>query len=408
MDTRNESGLKEVKGDSEDLLNNNDSDSLNSSALELDDAASTSNRSSQPKKHEGEGLKKIRTTAPRSQISFGKGQTSVSRIQKPNLTKSQSFTKQSVPSSSGSSHRRRVSTGGSSSDIGNPKSRLSVARKSSSSDDVANASTSELSDQISKQIARLSLIRDDEDAVSTSSVTPRGSRRSSCPEFTFRVVERAEKRKEFCLKLEEKNHAEELERKNMQARSKASQDAELKQLRKSMTFVASPMPSFYREPPPPKAELKKLPTTRAVSPKLGRHIKIAVSASGDCSNSGVVESPRSRPHLDRNSSTKTNFNRDSGTSKGPSQKSLTKLPSKKSRSTKTEAKLFNAKQNKGEQNNQNLEVSKAEDQNTSIENSSTATEVNNELETTRDPVENETILNLPRAEITPEEVSTKG
>ncbi|XP_026412263.1 protein WVD2-like 4 [Papaver somniferum] len=412
MDTRNETSVKdvlEVKGDSEDLLNNNnDNDGLNSSAVvELDDAASTSNRSSQSKKNEGDqvdgmNLKKIKTTAPKSQISFGKGQTSVSRIQKPNLTKSQSFTKQSVSNSSGSSHRRRVSTGGSSTD-GNSKSRLSTARKSSSSDEVVNSLPSEandLSGQITKPIARLSLIRDDEDAVSTSSITPGGSRRRSCPEFTFRVVERAEKRKEFCQKLEEKSHAQELERKNLQAKSKESQDAELRQLRKSMTFVASPMPSFYREPPPPKTELRKLPTTRAVSPKLGRHIKIAVAASDNCSSSAVVESPRSRPYLDRNSLTKTNSNKDSAASKGPIRKSLTKLPSKKSRS-------INSKQNKGEHDNQNLEVNKAEDKGTSIGNSS-ATEVTGELEATKDPVANETILNLPSAEITPVEVSIKG
>lgn len=85
-----------------------------------------------------------------------------------------------------------------------------------------------LSGPIIKPIARLSLIRDDEDAVSTSycllfdfeflfllcslylwitnifscwnrSITPGGSRRRSCPEFTFRVVERAEKRKEVWI-----------------------------------------------------------------------------------------------------------------------------------------------------------------------------------------------------------------
>lgn len=144
--------------------------------------------------------------------------------------------------------------------------------------------------------------------------------------FSFKCDERAERRKEFYSKLEEKIHAKEVEKTTLQAKSKETLEAEIKQLRKKLTFKATPMPTFYQEPAPPKAELKKTPPTRAKSPKLGRHKNSPVS---DGNNSQGSRS--GRMSLDESAS-------QNGIAKGPSpqqlkkplRKSLPRLPSEKS------------------------------------------------------------------------------
>ncbi|PIN03491.1 hypothetical protein CDL12_23984 [Handroanthus impetiginosus] len=96
----------------------------------------------------------------------------------------------------------------------------------------------------------------------------------------FSVDKRLERRKEFYSKLDEKHKALEKEKLEYEARTKEEEQEAIKQLRKSMMYKANPVPSFYREGPPPKVELKKLPVTRAKSPNLTRR-----KSCGDAANS---------------------------------------------------------------------------------------------------------------------------
>ncbi|KAL0326905.1 UNVERIFIED_CONTAM: protein WVD2-like 7 [Sesamum angustifolium] len=64
--------------------------------------------------------------------------------------------------------------------------------------------------------------------------------------FNLKSDDRAQRRKEFDMKLGEKMHAKEAQLHQLQEMTKEKTKAEIKQLRKSLNFKAMPMPAFYR------------------------------------------------------------------------------------------------------------------------------------------------------------------
>ncbi|XP_058087292.1 protein WVD2-like 7 isoform X2 [Magnolia sinica] len=85
--------------------------------------------------------------------------------------------------------------------------------------------------------------------------------------FNFKSSERAEKRRQFYLKLEEKQHAKEAEMNQIQARTQEEMEAKMKQFRRSLNFKATPMPSFYHEAAPQSSNGKKAVIAHTKSPK---------------------------------------------------------------------------------------------------------------------------------------------
>ncbi|KAK4339497.1 hypothetical protein RND71_040959 [Anisodus tanguticus] len=146
---------------------------------------------------------------------------------------------------------------------------------SSKSNDLHTPMTSKKLHENSPMMSRKLRIQDEDDnwslACSTAASVRTFKSKITVPVApSFKCSERSARRKEYYTKLEEKHKALEAEKQEYAARMKEEEAAAMKQLRKSMTYRANSVPNFYREGPPPKPELKKLPVTRAKSPNLTR------------------------------------------------------------------------------------------------------------------------------------------
>ncbi|KAK4377799.1 hypothetical protein RND71_004095 [Anisodus tanguticus] len=185
-----------------------------------------------------------------------------------------------------------------------PSLRQSLSGKSISAKRIAKKATSEgLNDDKTTPVKATSPLKDDEDARSaTSSNATRGS-----AGFSFRLEERAEKRKEFLAKVEERIQAREEEKSNL-------------------------------------LEKSKIPTTRATSPKLGRNKNSTSTTNssesgGSCFSPKVIKEQRKSPLANKDTvASKGNPVKNSKTSAQSPKTSITKAKPAETKSKLAEAK----------------------------------------------------------------------
>ncbi|XP_024389566.1 uncharacterized protein [Physcomitrium patens] len=89
--------------------------------------------------------------------------------------------------------------------------------------------------------------------------------------FKFKTDERAERRKDFYSKLEERMKLKDAEKKQQEAKAQEEKEAQLRELRKKLTYKANPVPQFYQEPAPAQPRIRKIAPTRPKSPNFTSH-----------------------------------------------------------------------------------------------------------------------------------------